>query len=216
MARRDVEYKLNEPKPEIPGGGKRASVRVNREKLGAVAQRERIEKALAVHDHDGTPESVRLSEEDGPILRIMARETIASSLQPALRARAIAALAQYPGTENLNLLSELAAFGDDVYVRSHALLALGSTGLLLAATPLANALRSAEKMERTAAGKALLLLAFQAGHDAVEALLPTERDRKLWRTISASRVKPKVAKRTKGSKAKKMTSASRRRKDELK
>jgi HEAT repeat protein len=212
MARRDVEFKLNEPKPEIPGGEKRASVRINREKLGAVAQRERIEKALAVHDHDGTPASLPLTEEDGPILRIMARETIASSLQPALRARAIAALTQYPGTENLNLLSELAASGDDVYVRSHALLALGSTGLLLAATPLAKALRSTEKIERTAAGKGLLLLALQAGHDAVEALLTNDRDRKVWRTISAPRVKAKVAKGTTRSKATKMTTGSRRRK----
>jgi HEAT repeat protein len=206
MAKPTDEYKLNEPKAKIPGGSTRASVRVDRENLGAVRDRERIEKVLTVHDLDGTRAPLSLKEKDGPILRTIARETIASSVQPALRAKAIAGLAQFPNPENLNTLFELAAFGDDVYVRSHALIALGSTGLLASAGQLAKALRATENIERTAAAKGLWILAGKVGLSTVQALLPEERDRKLLRVLSDAAAKRKTGKASRSS-AKKRTLA---------
>jgi len=207
MAKQIDNYKLNEPKAEIPGGSTRASVRVNREKLGAVGERDRIEGVLTVHDLDGTDAAPALKEEDGPILRAIARETIASSIQPALRAKAIGALAQFPNPENLNTLFELAALGDDVYVRSHALLALGATGLLLSAPQLTKALRAEESMERTAAAKGLLLLSRRVGLTTVQALIPEKRDRNILGALSEAVSKRRKSGKTSRASAKKRTVA---------
>jgi hypothetical protein len=57
--------------------------------------------------------------------------------------------------DDLNLLTDLARFGEDFYVRGHALLALGSTGTYAHLEPVLRGLDAEEPVERAAAGKAL-------------------------------------------------------------
>lgn len=65
--------------------------------------------------------------------------------------------------ENLNLLEELARYGEDLYVRSYALTALGNTRLKIVGAILRDGLVSANPLERTAASKALIVLARAEG-----------------------------------------------------
>ena len=210
MAKQDREYKLNEPAREIPGGKTRPSTLVSRKGMPAVGARERVEAALRVHDLDGTKLSLLLREADGPMLRMIARETIASSLQPAIRAKAIAALAAFHRIENINALAQLALYGDDVYVRSHALLALGSTGLLAAVPIVAKGFQSTEQMEQTAAGKALLRLADAIGLSVVSALMPEGkiRNRLQWLAKQTGEARIRTEKNRKRSGSKQRTTSA--------
>ena len=110
------------------------------------------------------------------LLRQMASEGAVTNHVPAIRRGAILLLAGSPTSENLALLTELAVSGEDVYARSHALVALGRTGLTLAAPLLRDALRSEDDQERRAAEVGLRLLGGRAGPAIVAALRQNERD----------------------------------------
>jgi hypothetical protein len=158
---------------------------VSRRGLAGVAARERIERALLVHDNFDHEEVADLRSEDGPILRIIARENLASGAVPAVRAGAIAALARLSGPENLNALTELALFGSDVYIRSHALMALGQSGLLLAAWPLKDGLSTTEGATRRAAAKGLLELARRCGVSEIKVLMGKTKNVDLAKGLAA-------------------------------
>ena len=93
--------------------------------IPAMKIRERITRKLLSHDPNLTEGNViAFKEEEYKIIRLIAREGIISDNEPAVRYKAIAAMANFPSTQNLNVLADLASFGEDFYVRSHAMLAL--------------------------------------------------------------------------------------------
>jgi HEAT repeat protein len=166
-----------EPEKQIPGGIQRKSVFVDREELPAIVQRERINQLLLAHDLH-TPEGYQreIKEEDLALIRQIAREGAVTNIEPVMRQRAILLLGTFPTVENLNLLTELARYGEDFYVRSYALLALGKTGLLLAGPVLSKGLSSADPIESNAAEKALTALGRQVGMAAFRSLFEDEQN----------------------------------------
>lgn len=171
--RRDP-YRLNEPSPRIAGGARRRSTMVRDRAFAPIRERARLEQLLLQHDPDGKPPSI--ASRDLGLLRQMAIEGALTNQVPAIRRGAILLLAATPTPENLELLVELAMSGEDLYARSHALLALGSTGLKIAAPLLRDALRSPERQERQAAESGLRLLGARVGPEIFAALVENERD----------------------------------------
>ncbi len=155
------------PTAEIPGGPVRASRIADRRDLPALEARERVSAVLRVHDEPDAFD--RLEPADLPMVRLLAGESAALGGQPAIRYSAIAALAHRPGAAELNLLTDLARFGEDSYVRGHALLALGRTGSYAHLPVLSAALEAEDDFERGAAGKAIAALARHASPDALAA-----------------------------------------------
>ncbi|CAB3744163.1 hypothetical protein LMG27174_07113 [Paraburkholderia rhynchosiae] len=162
--------KRGQPDPKIPGGGSRPSTIVSRSELPALIARERIVKVLLMHDVQEKNVALQaLGEADFGIVRVIAQEGAAANSEPALRYNAIAALAYGRSPDNLNLLLDLAQYGEDFYVRGHALLALGTTGLYLALGPVASHLGARERFEQIAARRAIRLVAQRSSVDGVRA-----------------------------------------------
>jgi hypothetical protein len=150
-------FVLNEPRPRIPGGARRKSIIVSRSTLPGIRQRERVNALLLAHDLEPPiPEPRRIFP---PLLRQVAIEGAISNQIPARRYNAILRLARDLTAENLDLLEELARYGDDAYVRGHALVALGTTGLRLVGPVLRDGLAAADTLERDAAVRGLRALA---------------------------------------------------------
>jgi HEAT repeat protein len=171
--RRDP-YRLNEPSPRIAGGARRPSTVLTDPAFARIRDRARLEQLLLQHDPDDTRFSV--ATRDMSLLRQMAIEGALTNQVPAIRRGAILLLATSPTRENLELLTELAMSGEDLYVRSHALVALGSTGLKIAAPLLRDALRSSDNQERQAAESGLRLLGARVGPEIFAALSENEGD----------------------------------------
>lgn len=171
---KDIQH--NQPPQAIRGGTSRSSILVNRAELPAVAIRERVVAVLLMHDLQAKNAALQqLDETDFEIIRVIAQEGAAANAEPALRYNAIAALAYGRSSKNLNLLADLAQFGEDFYVRGHALLALGTSGLHLAIGIIAAHLEAKERFEQIAANRAIASLALQSSVEAVRAhgmLLP--------------------------------------------
>jgi hypothetical protein len=158
------EYKLNEPSPKIPGGPTRRSVRIPGRRPPAIARRERLNELLRAHDPDTAQRWLaKITPSDYELLRQIAKEGVATGSSPSLRQNAIVALSRYATAENLNLLTELATQGEDVYVRSHALVALGRCGLALALPVLREGLAAADPMEAASAERGLEALTYTLG-----------------------------------------------------
>jgi hypothetical protein len=154
------DLNTDQPKRKIPGGQSRPSTRVDRTELPALSVRERVVAFLRAHDPDTQNRvAYKLSEEDFALVRLIAQEGAATNTEAPVRYSAIAALARSPAVQNLNLLVDLAQFGEDFYVRGHALLALGATGLSLALPVIAKHLFAEERFEQLAARRAIKLLA---------------------------------------------------------
>src|SRR5438874_2250927 len=145
--RRDP-FRLNEPRPRIAGGPSRPSLLLKDGAFALIRARARLERLLLQHDPEGR--QISLTSRDMGLLRQMATEGSVTNHVPAIRRGAILMLGTSPKPENLELLTELAISGEDFYVRSHALLALGRTGLTLAAPLLRDALGSRAREERLA------------------------------------------------------------------
>ncbi|WP_146014413.1 HEAT repeat domain-containing protein [Paraburkholderia rhynchosiae] len=127
-------------------------------------------KVLLMHDVQEKNVALQaLGEADFGIVRVIAQEGAAANSEPALRYNAIAALAYGRSPDNLNLLLDLAQYGEDFYVRGHALLALGTTGLYLALGPVASHLGARERFEQIAARRAIRLVAQRSSVDGVRA-----------------------------------------------
>ena len=167
-------FRLNEPAARIPGGSRRTSIAINDAAFGAIRNRERLSRVLLQHDRGGS--TPKLTARDVGLLRQIARESTLTNHVPAIRRSAILLLAASPTPENLELLTELAVSGEDLYVRCHALLALGRTGLKVAAPVLHRALSADGPEERRAAEAALRVLARAAGPAIVSALREGDRD----------------------------------------
>jgi HEAT repeat protein len=171
--RRDP-FHLNEPAARVPGGVRRPSVTLAGDAFVRIRARQRLQRLLLQHDPDGPPPLIAARDID--LLRQLATEGAAANHVPAIRRGAMMLLAAFPTPENLTLLTELAVFGEDFYVRGHALMALGQTGLSLAAPLLREALGSDEAYERQAASAGLRLLGKRAGTGILAALRVTARD----------------------------------------
>jgi HEAT repeat protein len=167
-------FRLNEPAARVPGGSRRTSIVIKDAALAAIRGRERLSEILLQHDPNGP--ALKFTARDMGLLRQIAREGTLTNHVPAIRRSAILLLASSPVPENVELLTELAVSGEDFYVRSHALLALGNTGLKQAAPVLALALRAEGREEKQAAEAALRVLARHAGPTVVAALRERERD----------------------------------------
>src|SRR5262245_34053186 len=142
------DFRLNEPKPTIPGGTRRASVRIDRGRIPEIARRERLNRLLLAHDPEVAEKNrARITDRDLELLRRIAQEGALAGTPPALRRNAIAYLADRPTPENVNLLVDLARHGEDFYVRGAALAALGRTGLRAVAPILADGLVAQEPVE---------------------------------------------------------------------
>ena len=149
----------NEPEIRIEGGPVRASRQVDRSAFPALEARRRVTAALRAHDPDSRSAATKaLSEQDYKIIRVIAQEGVVSNVEPTLRYNAIASLAERGTGENLNLLTDLAHFGEDFYVRGHALLALGEAGMQIALPAIARHLGATEPFEQTAARRVVALI----------------------------------------------------------
>lgn len=167
-------FRLNEPAARIAGGDRRTSVAQRGEQLADIRARERLQRVLLQHDPDGV--SPKLGARDMRLLRQIATEGALTNHAPMIRRSAIALLGTSPTVENLELLAELALAGEDFYVRSHALLALGATGLKVVAPLLRDALSAEDSTERQAAEAGLKLLERRAGVATLRVLRENESD----------------------------------------
>jgi HEAT repeat protein len=160
----------NEPEIKIKGGAIRTSKRIDRTELPALLARERVIKLLRDHcpDSQGSPLSA-LSDSELAEVRIIAQEGAVSNTEANVRYNAIAALAASGTPENLNVLANLAHFGEDFYVRGHALLALGATGMQIALPAIVGHLTATDKFEQSAARRAIALLAKKTSIESVKA-----------------------------------------------
>ncbi len=205
----DVHW--NEPAPRIPHGARRRSTRVSRRGLPALARRERLNELLLAHDPEDAERVLsELTEDDYDLLRQMAREGALTGVNPRLRQNAIAALSRSPSIENLNLLTELARYGEDPYVRGHALFALGQTGAALATPVLVDALAAKDLFEAAAAERGLEALGRRSGADLLRASIASERRKTVLARLGSviGRIEGKQS--TRPGRAPKTTSRSRR------
>lgn len=167
-------FRLNEPAARLDGGIRRSSIRVAGAQLAQIRRREQLNQILLVHDPDRAQKPITLR--DMAIVRQIATEGATTNQVPALRRNAILALAESTSPENLDLLAELALAGEDFYVRSNALVALGRTGLKVVAPLLRDALKAEESYERQAAETGLLALGRKGGRGVLRLVLENEKD----------------------------------------
>ncbi len=164
------EPERNQPPSLIPGGPRRPSSRVSRQNLLGVATRERVTALLRIHDFDEAQQALaQLTETDEALVRQIAREGAASGADPVLRYKAISALSGRPSVENLNLLVDLAQFGEDFYVRGHALLGLGHTQMIAHLPTVLAHLEADDQFERVTAFRAFEMITLRTSPAAVEA-----------------------------------------------
>jgi hypothetical protein len=158
----------NEPVPAVPGGRGRASRLADTSGLPVIAARKRVVEHLLAHDRPESDNAFEgLTDADYVLVRVIAQEGAATRMTPALRFSALAALGARPSAANINLLTDLARFGEDFYVRGHAVLALGSTGSYAHLPALMAGLRAAEPFERLAAASAINRLVAATSLEAV-------------------------------------------------
>ena len=170
------DFKLNEPAPRVPGGRRRKSVRFSRSRMPEVARRERLNRLLLNHDPEvAAKNQAKLTEEDFELLRQIAQEGALAGTPPALRQNAIAFLSDRPTPENVNVLESIARRGDDPYVRGAALVALGQTGLRMAAPILADGLDADDPVEAASAEHGVVALGRAIGEPALRAAFEDER-----------------------------------------
>jgi hypothetical protein len=171
-----VKFKLNEPTKEIPGGPRRESVRVDMKRHPEIARRMRLNSLLLIHDPETVEESLaQIEPEDLPLLRRMATEGPLSRNEPTLRRKAIAVLGRFPTPDTLNLLTDLARYGDDAYVRGAALTALADTGVALAVPVITEGLTAKEPVEVRRAQEALRRVGVNLGAGRIREALVKER-----------------------------------------
>jgi HEAT repeat protein len=175
-------FRLNEPVARISGGERRTSILAKGAQFAQIRRRQQLNQILLVHDPDSSRKPIGLR--DMAIVRQIAMEGPAANQVPVLRRNAILALAESTSHENLDLLAELALAGEDFYVRSNALLALGRTGLKVVVPLLRDGLKAEESHERQAAEVGLAALGRKTGHGVLRAVFENERDEKIREVLS--------------------------------
>lgn len=170
----------NEPRIKIKGGAIRTSKQIDRFEFPVLQARDCVLNVLRAHDPDSQGLAMTvLLESDYALVRVIAQEGAISNTEPTVRYNAIAALASSGKPENMNLLVDLAHFGEDFYVRGHALLALGATGMQIALPVIAGHLTAEHRFEQSAARRAIALLTKKTSIESVKAhaLLLDEQSR---------------------------------------
>jgi hypothetical protein len=185
--------------PVLP---KRPSTLVERGSVpAAIKAREDLEQLLRVHDPELVEEArSRIKADQLPLVRRIALDPAEGEGMVA-RKHAIALLASRGANEDLNLLSELARFDPEPVIRAEALTGLGRSGVAMAAGILVEAIASNDRVEATAASKALAVLAQKAGIAAVRAQVeagPT-KGKKLAAAVLEKAANPVEAKEAKQS-----------------
>lgn len=171
-----AEFKLNEPYKQLPSGMKRESVKVALKEYPEVERRLRLNRLLLMHDPDVAKENLaQIGQADLPVLRRIAQESVLSGNEPAIRRNAISVLGRFPTVENLNLLADLARYGEDPYVRGAALTALADTGIALALPLLKEGLAGRDSIDYRRAQQGLLRLGARLGSGRIKELLIRER-----------------------------------------
>jgi HEAT repeat protein len=174
------DIKHGQPELDIRGGVSRPSTFVDRSDFPELASRERVLSVLRARDAETREQGLkRLEEADLAIIRAIAQEGAAANAEPTVRYNAISALVQRSAAENLNLLTDLAEFGEDFYVRGHAVLALGAAGLNMALPLIAPHLLAEERFEQLAAQRAIGLVASYNSLESVRAYASRIQDAKL-------------------------------------
>ncbi len=159
-------FVLNEPQPKIKNGSTRKSARVTAKQFPVRAKREKINRVLIMHDlHPDLTE--RIPEKDIGLLKQIAFEGSISNNIPAFRYNAILKLASFPTADVLNTLHHLANYGEDHFIRSKALLALGISGIELSIPVIARSIDSDNILISNAAQKALIRLINSLGVERV-------------------------------------------------
>jgi HEAT repeat protein len=162
-----IEFVLNEPLPKIKNGNKRKSIRVTAKEFPARAQRERLNGILLKHDLH-TIDKNKLTAKDVDLLKQIAVEGTITNNIPALRYNAIIRLASFPTAETINTLSYLANHGEDYYIRSHAILALGECGIELSIPVIAKSMNDPNLLIHNSAKKALIKLVNKMGIERIQ------------------------------------------------
>jgi hypothetical protein len=185
--------------PVLP---KRSSTLVGRGSVpAAIKARADLERQLRVHDSELVEEArSRIKADQLPLVRRIALDPAEGEGMVA-RKHAIALLASRGANEDLNLLSELARFDAEPAIRAEALTGLGRSGLAITAGILVEAIASNDRLEATAASKALAVLAQKAGIAAVRAQVEAgpAKGKKLAAAVlekAAHPVEEKAAKRS--------------------
>lgn len=182
---KDAYFELNEPSKEIPGGPQRESIMADLTDRPQIQRRLRLNRLLLIHDPEVAEESLaQIEEEDLPVLRRMAQESVLSGNEPILRRNAISVLSRYPTPENLNLLTELARFGGDPYVRGAAMTALANTRIIMALPLLKEGLAAQDPIEYRRAQQGLILMGSEFGTGRIRDLLKRERRKRIRNRIT--------------------------------
>lgn len=171
-----AKFKLNEPSKKISGGPTRESVRVDLKPKPEIARRMRLNQLLLIHDPEIVEKSLaQIEADDLPVLQRMATEGPLSGNEPILRRNAIAVLSRFPTPETLNILTDLARYGEDVYVRGSALTALADTGVALAIPVITEGFTMKEPVEINRAKEALRRIGASLGAGRIREALIKER-----------------------------------------
>jgi hypothetical protein len=174
------DIKHGQPELNIRGGVSRPSTFVDRSDFPELAARERVLSVLRAHDVETREQELKcLEEADLAVIRAIAQEGAAANAEPTVRYSAIAALFRRSEAANLNLLTDLAEFGEDFYVRGHAVLALGAAGLHLALPTIASHLLAEERFEQAAAERAIGLVASYSSLMSIRAYASLIQDAKV-------------------------------------
>ncbi len=171
-----AKFKLNEPSKKIPGDLMRKSVRVDLKRKPEIARRMRLNQLLLIHDPENVEKNLaQIEADDLPVLQRIATEGPLSGNEPILRRNAIAVLSQFPTPETLNILTDLARYGEDVYVRGAALTALADTGVALALPVITEGFTTKEPVEINRAKEALRRIGASLGGGRIREALVKER-----------------------------------------
>ncbi len=194
------EFILNEPQVKVKNGKNRKSIRVSAKEFPIRSQREKINRLLIMHDLHTEPRD-KLTEKDVSLLKQIAFEGTISNNIPALRYNAILKLASFPNPGTLNTLSYLAKHGEDHYIKSHALLALGQTGVELSIPIIAMSVADKNIVISNAAKKALARLINSSGVERILEFFKSENSSN-YKTVkkiidSLNKKKSKVRSQTK-------------------
>jgi hypothetical protein len=180
----EVEFTINEPVKPIPGGCVRESALLDRAKFPEVAKRERLNALLLTHCPSNRIED-HLQPEDEVLLHRICNETITCGTHPVIRQKAIWALRFYPTARTIGVLSDLAEFGEDEYIRSHAIRSLGTMKLSLALPLLVRKLRDHSDLVINAAEVAIREIVDELGEDVLATILRYERSVKMRERINS-------------------------------
>jgi len=146
---RTLLVRSNEPRKTIPGGETRKSVIVPRGGIGLIRRREQLNAILLNHCASKKIDG-QLKATDELLLHAIVRETIASGTSPVIRKRAIHALQHYPTSGTHELLGELAQYGEDEYIRAHAIQTLARMGTAKTVSQQVKPIRKGPRKQREA------------------------------------------------------------------